>query len=204
MDTAVWFDIDRTILRYDRTRTELFEEVVPDAPREANETFKRGVLNSFDNSERNSYVVGFERVRREHDVAVDPDKAADAYATAERDATILTDRTIETLRDLNRRTYVGILTNGDPEVQHQKLAHHGIDGLFEDVILSTEVGASKPDAELFEQAFTTVDADRHVYVGDDYRLDIAPTRDLDFTPIHVRNDDGPQVSLRQVEDLPVF
>ena len=204
MDTAIWFDMDGTILRYDSTRKELFEQVIADPPPGARETFKRGVFNSLDNPARHSYEVGFEQVKAEHNVAVVPDKAAEAYALAERQATTITDRTVEMLYALQQRAYIGILTNGDRDVQHKKLEYHGIKEVFEEIILSADVGISKPDKLFFERAFTRVDADEHVYVGDDYQLDIAPTRELGFKTVHVRNDDGPQISLQQVGDLPVL
>jgi IS4 transposase len=48
---------------------------------------------------------------------------------------------------------IGVLTNGDGEQQRAKLERHGIDRFVDDVIVSNDVGARKPDQRIFDLAY---------------------------------------------------
>lgn len=50
----------------------------------------------------------------------------------------------------------GVLTNGDPDQQRGKLRALGLAGHFEAVVVSADVGASKPDPAIFRAACAAV------------------------------------------------
>lgn len=83
----------------------------------------------------------------------------------------------ETLEELRRRGYsIGIISNGFKEVQHRKIARAGLTGLLDCVVLSDDVGVTKPDPAIFHHAAKVVgepDARRHVMIGDNLSTDIA-------------------------------
>lgn len=76
--------------------------------------------------------------------------------------------TVDTLRELQGKVRLGIVSNFDTRL-HRILANLGITDFFEHVIVSSEVGADKPAARIFSAAcekFGVVPADA-LFVGDD-------------------------------------
>ncbi|MDJ0348072.1 HAD family hydrolase [Cryobacterium sp. PH29-G1] len=67
----------------------------------------------------------------------------------------------------------GLITNGDPVFQGDKIRRVGLDDRFEHVITSGAFGVAKPDRRIFEHACTLFDVpvDAAVYVGDRLRTD---------------------------------
>lgn len=63
---------------------------------------------------------------------------------------------------------LGIITNGDPVFQGNKIAKLGLTDRFEHVITSGELGFAKPDPRIFHHACELfgVEPNRAVYVGD--------------------------------------
>ncbi|WP_232331672.1 HAD family hydrolase [Agromyces laixinhei] len=70
---------------------------------------------------------------------------------------------------------LGIITNGELDFQSAKLERLGIRDRFEHVIASGDVGATKPDAEIFRVAIERFAAatpvGRAVYIGDRFETD---------------------------------
>ena len=67
----------------------------------------------------------------------------------------------------------GLITNGDPVFQGEKIRRVGLTGRFEHVIASGSLGFTKPDPRIFEHAcgLYGVAAGAAVYVGDRLRTD---------------------------------
>lgn len=75
----------------------------------------------------------------------------------------------EMLIDLSTRFQVAIVSNGSTFSQRGKLRHTGLDAQFEHVVLSGELGVSKPDSLPFITALRLLDVDPEasLYIGDD-------------------------------------
>ncbi|WP_245681913.1 HAD family hydrolase [Actinomadura kijaniata] len=69
-------------------------------------------------------------------------------------------------------TRLGVVTNGDPAQQRAKLERLGLDAALSCVVISGEVGAAKPDPEIFRIACARLGLppERVTHVGD--RLDV--------------------------------
>lgn len=69
---------------------------------------------------------------------------------------------------------MGLLSNGFKEVQYRKLISGGIDGYFDPIVLSDDIGVNKPDKRLFEYALECAgtDAGASVLIGDNPQTDI--------------------------------
>ena len=69
---------------------------------------------------------------------------------------------------------VGLVTNGQHALQYAKLAHTGLEYVFDEIIVSGDVGVEKPDREIFDLACEKLGLDPReaVYVGDNRRNDI--------------------------------
>jgi 2-haloacid dehalogenase len=57
------------------------------------------------------------------------------------------------IRSLRGQYHLGIITNGLKDVQRPRLARSAIDGLFDGIAISEEIGTAKPDPRFFEAAF---------------------------------------------------
>lgn len=83
----------------------------------------------------------------------------------------------ETLVELRRRGYsIGIISNGFKEVQHRKISRAGLTELIDCVVLSDDIGVTKPDPAIFDHAAQLVGEPhrgRHVMIGDNLSTDIA-------------------------------
>jgi len=81
---------------------------------------------------------------------------------------------IAMLRGLRAANRLVLLTNGRAELQRRKLRAAGLHGLFDEVLISGELGFGKPDPRCFELAFAGGDAQHALVVGDDLERDILP------------------------------
>ncbi len=83
-----------------------------------------------------------------------------------------------------------ILSNGFAEVQSRKLHSSGIDRYFKRLILSDEIGITKPDRRLFDYALQVVGADAAdtLIVGDNYDADILGAMHAGWRAIYFNRD----------------
>ncbi len=109
----------------------------------------------------------------------------------------------EALADLRRRGYrLGVITNWDASAR-PLLAALGLDGFFEQVVVSCEAGCEKPAPGIFEiaTAAARVDAASCVYVGDNYYVDTVGARAAGMASIVV-NRFGRQ-GIEEIADVPI-
>ncbi|NQP58858.1 HAD-IA family hydrolase [Streptococcus suis] len=94
--------------------------------------------------------------------------------------------TIDALEKLSQNYRLGIIANQSSSVR-ELLKEWGIESYFQLIILSEEVGLSKPDSTIFklalQKAGTT--ANRVVYVGDRYDNDIVPAKSLGIRAVRI-------------------
>lgn len=117
----------------------------------------------------------FVRFCRESGTKSDPARLADRYLELLAGSSFLIDGAEEVVRRLRRGRLLAIVTNGFAEVQRSRIAGSPLAGLFDTVVISEEVGAQKPDAEIFRIAFErlgTEDRTSAIMVGDSLTSDI--------------------------------
>lgn len=205
-ETAVWFDLDGTLVTYERDFDRLVEDALVAAgvrspPDGAYEAFAEHVFSAIEACEPEPVVLAYEAVARDLGLDVGPEAAASAHVELEVEASVPTEGSLEAVEAVAERAPVGVLSNGDGDLQRAKLAAHGFDEVVDAVVISEEVGAVKPDPAIFEAAEDELAADRHVFVGDEYESDVQPATDVGWEAIHVRNDEGPSVSLDRLGSL---
>ena len=101
---------------------------------------------------------------------------------------------VDLLDYLTARGYpLYILSNGFAEVQSRKLHSGGIDRYFKRLILSDEIGITKPDRRLFDYALQVVGADAvdTLIVGDNYDADILGAMHAGWRAIYFNRDKLP-------------
>lgn len=113
------------------------------------------------------------------------------------------DGVAEALADLRCRGYrLGVITNWDPSAR-KLLAVRGLDGFFEQVVVSCEVGCEKPDPRIFGLAVAAagVRPAECLYVGDNYYVDTVGARAAGMQSIVV-NRFG-RLGVEEIADAPV-
>ncbi|WGE88729.1 pyrimidine 5'-nucleotidase [Actinobacillus arthritidis] len=85
------------------------------------------------------------------------------------------DGVMDMLKQLYGKVKLGIITNGFTELQQKRLINTETEKFFEIVVVSEQIGAAKPDRQVFDYAFALMDqSDRTkvLMVGDTLASDI--------------------------------
>ena len=109
---------------------------------------------------------------------------------------------IEVLSELQRRYQLAVLSNFDGRLRFV-LEHLGVRRFFKHIFLSSELGADKPDSEIFHRAlkFIGVSANEVLHVGDDPERDC---RAASEAGLHVFELDRKTNSLRDLLQHPAL
>jgi putative hydrolase of the HAD superfamily len=91
------------------------------------------------------------------------------------------------LQRLKPRFRLGVITNGEGAMQRGKIKACGLEGIFESVLVSGELGVSKPDKAIFErsQAGFKLDPAAMAYVGDRQETDAMAAVNAGWTGIWI-------------------
>jgi len=96
----------------------------------------------------------------------------------------------EMLEYLSDKYPLTIISNGFTEVQYKKIDSCGIRHFFKHIILSEEVGALKPNPEIFEYALklNNARADEAIMIGDSWAADIVGAAATGIDQVYFRAD----------------
>ena len=99
---------------------------------------------------------------------------------------------VAVLESLRGRIRLAVVTNGTEEHQRTKLDASGLTGLFDAIVTSGAVGASKPDPAIFRAALATVGCEpgEAAMVGDNPLRDIAGAQQAGLRGIWIDRDRG--------------
>ena len=104
---------------------------------------------------------------------------------------------VSTVTSLANDYQIGIISNGSPDVQYQKLNSLGIRQLLDCIVLSEEIGIRKPEPGIFLEAVSLLSREpaECIYVGDSYDNDVvgaknAGLRTCWFNPHGMQRADG--------------
>ncbi|QTL98608.1 HAD-IA family hydrolase [Iocasia frigidifontis] len=75
--------------------------------------------------------------------------------------------------DLLNEYLLGIISDGDSDQQRQKLKNKGIIDYFNTVVISGDLGISKPDKRIYKKCLNDLDINSYeaLYIGDNYKKD---------------------------------
>ncbi len=81
---------------------------------------------------------------------------------------------VKAVKTIAERFSVGLITNGLPDIQYEKLKVIGLSDVFSVIVLSEEVGIRKPDPRIFAMSadLMGVPPIECLYVGDSYSHDV--------------------------------
>ena len=195
--TAVCFDLDNTVLSYDRPYEAIVRSGLDPHIESITDTMIEDVmvtlLASLEDLEDDPYHAAAAAALDGGEFDVDPTILLESLQQAELDGTSVSEpaRTaLETLASQESMT-VCLLTDGHHDWQRQKLSHHGIEDHFAHVVTSYDAGGTKATGEPYDYLRDRVEADEYVMIGDDYEGDVEAAREAGFVPIHYEETDGP-------------
>lgn len=104
----------------------------------------------------------------------DPQKIGDQYIDSLSEKGFLLPHVLYVLRMLSSKVPLVLLSNGIASVQRGRIACSGISEYFQDILISGEIGISKPDPAIFDLATRKLECapDRILCVGDSPSSDI--------------------------------
>jgi 2-haloacid dehalogenase len=154
----------------------------------------------------------FKRLFQRLDIKGDPDVFSEAFLANLVQETRFYDGAEALLSKLRDRVGMVLLTNGFADVQHARIARLGLQETFDHVLISEEIGATKPDRAAFDVAFEKMGhpaKERVLIVGDSLSSDIRGGEDYGidtcwFNPDRRPNPTtvAPTYEIRQLEALP--
>ena len=102
-------------------------------------------------------VYRFERLFEEMGIILDADEFSERYLENLGQFADLIDGAEEVVSSLYGEIEMVLITNGLAAVQRSRLARSPLETYFADVVISEEVGVSKPDPRIFDVAFEKMD-----------------------------------------------
>ena len=125
------------------------------------------------------------------------------WSTYEKEYNLFSDAlpALKKLSDINIQ--MGIITNGDSENQRSKLKKTGITDFFSPIIISSEVGISKPDLKIFQKAMELANSSESEtwYIGDSLEHDIVPARKLGINTLYLSRKRQGELKIEQKNPL---
>lgn len=120
-------------------------------------------------------VERFERLSDSLNAEFNAAEFAKSYMKHLSFASFLYDDSIDLIESLHKDYKLTIITNGLKDVQNNRIRKSIIGKFFEDIVISEEIGLSKPDPKIFEHALNNIkhtDKNKVLIVGDSLTSDI--------------------------------
>jgi putative hydrolase of the HAD superfamily len=124
----------------------------------------------------------FDAVLREQNLPGDGESLAEVFATSRRKLQCLMPNARETLVGLKPHFKIGLLTNGDSDLQREKIAASGLARFFDAITVSGELGIGKPKPKIFHALLKELGAppESATMVGNSLARDIAGAQAAGF------------------------
>ncbi|MES5926928.1 HAD-IA family hydrolase [Bacillus cereus group sp. MG9] len=211
------FDLDDTLLDRDKAVDNLFLLVLEKCYEDVSDTVKNNMLQKFKEYDKREYGIS--------DKTIVLESLFDEFAPKYRlprnyiqdfwnenlpKCFSIDQNTILFLNHIKRHFKVGIITNGSTQRQKAKIMNTGLNEYFDTIIISEEVGFSKPDKRIFELALNklNVQSEDVLFVGDDLEKDIAGCQNANikgiwFDPNMIKNntDTKPYAEITSFDNL---
>jgi len=221
----IFFDLDHTIWDFDKNAQETLNELY--ISHELDE-LGCGTVEEFINryTENNhelwrQYHLGNitkETLRSERfnktflQLGIDPEKVPnqfeDDYVRITPTKTNLFSGTEKVLNYLQQKYTLHIISNGFKESTLMKMSVCNLNPYFENVIISEDVGANKPDQRIFEFALEKANASKEesIMIGDSLEADVRGALDFGikaiyFNPLKAEKPEDIEWEIHQLEEL---
>lgn len=218
----ILFDADDTLFDFKRSarhalaRTlEDFEIAVEETHFQAYETINHEAWLAFERQEITAVQLRrlrFERFLEAIGEYREPLEVNAHYLNLLSETKFMLDGAVELVEELHLKKYrMGLITNGLQEVQRRRVVRAGMEKYFEVIVVSDEIGVSKPHTGFFEHAFRQMGAPAKsevLVVGDSLNSDIQGGNQFGvdtcwFNPKQAANltEHRPTFEVEKLEDL---
>lgn len=132
---------------------------------------------------------------------------AEAFPIHRRELHIVYDDVRPALEHFKRTFRLGLLTNGAPDLQREKMAGSGIAEYFDEIVVSGEVGFGKPNPRIYETMLSrlAVTADEALMVGNSLGSDVQGAQSVGMKAVWLnragRSRDGTIIPNHEITDL---
>ncbi|MFE8695994.1 HAD family hydrolase [Cytobacillus sp. FJAT-53684] len=195
------FDLDDTLLDRDKAVDKMFFIILEKCYEDVNCSVKSEMLRKFKEHDSKSYGNGNKTIVLESLFDEFPPKfrlprttIQDFWNTHFPHCFSINQHTINIVNTINKQGKVAIITNGSTQRQKAKIIHTQLNRCFDIILISEEVGFSKPDKSIFELALNKLDVhpEDALFVGDDLEKDIggcqnANIKGIWFNPHMIKN-----------------
>ena len=180
------FDADETLFDFKKSEKYAFENAMLEFNIEYDESYhlkiykdiNDAIWKDFENGLITQEKLKIERFKRLSDklnIKFDAVEFAKSYMKHLANASFLYEDSTSLIEDLHKNYKLIIITNGLKDVQNNRIRKSTIGKYFKDIIISEEVGVSKPNSKIFEVALENIDytdKSKILMVGDSLTSDV--------------------------------
>ncbi|MFD5259787.1 HAD family hydrolase [Bacillus wiedmannii] len=195
------FDLDDTLLDRNKAVDNLFLLVLEKCYEDVSDTVKNNMLQKFKEYDKREYGINNKTIVLESLF----DEFAPIYRLPHNyiqdfwnenfpTCFSIDQNTIHFLNHIKSHFKIGIITNGSTHRQKAKIINTNLNNYFDTIIISEEVGLSKPDKRIFELALNklNVQPEDVLFIGDDLEKDITGPQNANikgvwFNPQKIKN-----------------
>lgn len=137
-------------------------------------------------------------------------KMNEDYITSLAETPFLYDGAYELVKKLSEKYKLGIITNGIKRNQLSRLALTKMDGFFDYVIISEDIGKPKPDIAMFNACFEAADdfdKTHFLVIGDSFEADIKGGNNAGIDTLYIdmsKSEDAQKKALAESDIKPVY
>ncbi len=217
---AAVFDLDHTLFDRYATIRETIKIMDANVSPFKSDVPKDTIADIYEYCDRNFIHLGWDRMYDEflsRGILKDGIKKTDFFKLHIRPLYMLaavpfpfTVSTLKKIKDMGLK--VGLITNGPHALQYRKLELLGITDMFDEIIVSEDFGAHKPNVSIFEEMARRMNLapSEMLYIGDNPENDIEPSRTVGYTPVWIKTTgnwafpqiEKPELQADTVETIP--
>ena len=183
---VILFDADETLFNFKKAEKEAFKNTMIDFGIDYDESYHFNTyeeINSAIWKELEQGLITQEKLKTERfrrfidrlDMNFDENEFASTYMKYLGDGSFLFEGALELIEDLSNKYILSIVTNGLTIVQERRIKKSVIAKYFKDIVISEEIGISKPHPDIFEHAINNLgefSKDEILMIGDNLSSDI--------------------------------
>lgn len=214
---AIIFDLDDTLLDRNQAVDNMFLILLEECYEGVKDIDKNEMLKKFKEYDKRNYGNSdkikvlepfFDEFPTKYRIS--HNKILDFWNTNFPNSFSVNQNTINILNAIKMHAKTAIVTNGTTQRQKAKISNTNMNDLFDIIIISDEVGFSKPDERIFELALNKLKVlpEDAVFVGDDLQKDISGCQNVNikgiwFNPLMIKNntDVKPYAEINSLDKL---
>lgn len=180
------FDADETLFDFKKSEKKAFESTIIDFGIEYEENYHFKIYKKINTAiwkelenglitQKKLKIERFQRLSKELHIPFNEVKFAKSFMKHLSQASFLYDNSEELIKKLNKTYKLTIITNGLSAVQDKRIKKSIIAKYFDDIVVSEEIGISKPNPKIFQHALNNINyanKNKVLIVGDSLTSDI--------------------------------